>query len=66
VALMAEPSLSDGAISCINSSVKGSPDNVDAAKANSIVEATKAPGAPAPVDQEVNKWYYIIPQVQRQ
>lgn len=60
-ALLADPSVGNG-ISCVNTSVRGCPDTVSPEKALAFVQESKEFGESAPIDQSVNKWYYVIPQ----
>lgn len=58
--LIADPSSGKG-IACENTAVENSPGLVTQEDAQAVVQGTAEPGQPDIVDQEVNKWYYVIP-----
>ncbi|GFO39220.1 inorganic pyrophosphatase-like [Plakobranchus ocellatus] len=48
-------------ISRVNTTVENSKDKIEGVEAEKIVDITAEPGPAEPVSQEVNKWYYVIP-----
>ncbi|XP_025093039.1 inorganic pyrophosphatase-like [Pomacea canaliculata] len=52
---------SGGSISCANTTLSGSSDTIREEEAETTVNQKPALGPAAPVDQEVNQWYYVIP-----
>ncbi|XP_076459634.1 uncharacterized protein LOC143292873 [Babylonia areolata] len=47
-------------IACDNTTVQNSPKVIPQDEAMAVVQKTAEPGAPVAMDQEVNKWYYVI------
>ncbi|CAG5135985.1 unnamed protein product, partial [Candidula unifasciata] len=45
-----------------NTTVTASSDLIDRTEGERIIESAAAPGPAAEIDQEHNKWYYVIPQ----
>lgn len=52
----------ENSINRANVSVEDSPYKIDSAQAESIVGQTPEPGPGTPDSQDINKWYYVIPQ----